>query len=70
MGEIGEIELYKKEIRRLKDKIKTRDDQIARTEKPNKKFENLKHELRRSCKDPKFTDLAQYQNYVYNLTWK
>jgi len=36
----------------------------------NKKHENLKHELRRSCKDNKYKTLEDYQNYIYGLTLK
>lgn len=61
---------YKEKINQLKQEIYKLNARLKKREFPHKKYENLKHELRRSCKDPKFTTLAQYRNYIYTTTLK
>ena len=68
MSNIGELEPLQREIVRLKAKIKTRDERLLRMETPNKKFENMKHNIRVICKDQVLLSSDLKLNKIFELT--
>lgn len=62
----GRTDLLLKEIIQLKAKVKTRDKTIERL-KANANLEQLKHDIRVICKDPKL-DPIEKNNKIYSVT--